>query len=286
MVTVTVKELQDKYKPTSLDNIDFSSSDDETLPPSITMEKLRIVATLDGKVAPYYDIYMDTTKTPTNPSDYENEDVAGLGRNCRNFERSRWEAYRLKETRDWSYEGVLEICKRHAADLPLCEITATARKMFSWINLNHKEGMRGHKQVSKSHWADLRWTYYRRDVGETLSDFAFRVHISYAMAKKYSREKKLYRHDGRWFFVSDSVLEPVQTQNHSPHYDIYMDTMKTPTNPSEDDCSHKFDNLQTNDVRELERPPPILKEESFWPKLPDFILAELEKYEARKKQHV
>jgi hypothetical protein len=128
--------------------------------------------------------------------------------------------------------------------------------MFSWINLNHKEGLRRHKYISKSHWADLRWTFYRRDVGETLSDFAFRVGISYSMAKKHSREKKLYRHKGRWFFISNSVLEPfkdlrnIKKGNLIRHYDIYMDTVGSDI--SED--SHLFKDMN---LMELERPPPL-----------------------------
>ena len=231
MKTFTVEELQERYKPTSLDDIDFSSEVTST-----TMEQLRSLADV--------------------PTREIKESVAGGGRNCRNFEISRWEAYRLKETPDWSYEGVLEICKRHAGDLPLCEVIATARKMFSWINENHKEGLRGHKYISKPHWADLRWTYYRRDVGETLSDFAFRVGISYSMAKKHSREKKLYRHEGRWFFVSNSVIEPVVMSSQAgkaistpAHYDIYMDT----SNSVDDDLRREFAELS---CMELERPPP------------------------------
>jgi hypothetical protein len=82
------------------------------------------------------------------------------------------------------------------------------------------------------------------------------------MAKKLSREKKLYRHDGRYFFKSNNDLEDVQMierdHNEIASMEIslsYIHGYHENTKKSvDDDLSREFHNLV---VSEVERPPPI-----------------------------
>jgi hypothetical protein len=241
MVAYSPEELIAAYTP--------ESEEDSERPQSDVVAEVKTLKTLVASIS--------KPKVKNTQSTYD-PDIDS--RHIRCFEISRHECYALFHTKKWSREAVLQICKDNAETLNKSQYGAIARAIFEWIeeNFRQNEGF----MTNRSGWADLRWHYFRRDVGETLVDFAQRLHMSYAMAKKYSRKKKLYRHtDGRLYFKANTVLENAgvgqqhinnTTKEREPLSYIHG-YRENASNSVDDDLRREFAEVS---CMELERPPP------------------------------
>jgi hypothetical protein len=207
-------------------------------------------------------------------------------------------AYRLFHTEEWCFDNVVDIARNNSSDLTDGEIKSTAVWVF-----NRVENMKWEKNGEKPHDVNVRWRIARED-GQLQVDYARETMTPIWKVYYMVRKKQLVSYLSRWMkkeeyedtLIAEDIVSgskvfnkfdlkehELTTGNKSSVSTLFSYTYPSLPKRAEDDNICLSENVNH---MEVEIDPPIPKKASLWPKLPDYILAELEKYEARKKQNV
>lgn len=205
----------------------------------------------------------DTTKTTQELEHVEYLiSCSSLPIGCRNdgmFHRTRLEVKSYVGSDYFTYDYVYEVALTHSSNLPLCEVKATALSIYGYYTSNYDQGKSRMDNTLSQYASEFKQYCYRRDIGETLNDFASRIGISYSMAKKHSREKKLYRHEGLYYFRNNQISTHIDN-NHIVSEPVKPTIREIEVKPYDRDGYHDngyFPDFAIIDPEEVIIKPPI-----------------------------